>query len=162
MTRRRQSAPRPAAPPAALHEPRSIDALAALMQAHDLLELEVVRDGERLRLVRAGAGGARVVAGASAEAGRVRREIDAAAPASGLRAIASPMVGTFHRASAPAVPPFVELGDVVERGQVLCLIEAMKMMNEIEAECRGRVQEILVGNGTAVEYGQPLFLIDPA
>jgi acetyl-CoA carboxylase biotin carboxyl carrier protein len=71
------------------------------------------------------------------------------------------MVGTFHRAAAPEAPAFVEIGDVVERGQVLCVIEAMKMMNEIEAEFRGRVIKIVVENGRPVEYGEALFLIEP-
>ena len=71
------------------------------------------------------------------------------------------MVGTFHRSLSLEAPAFVEVGDVVERGQVLCLIEAMKMMNEIEAEFRGRVIAIVVENGRPVEYGEPLFLIEP-
>jgi acetyl-CoA carboxylase biotin carboxyl carrier protein len=70
------------------------------------------------------------------------------------------MVGTFHRAPEPGAAPFVEVGDVVERGQVLCVIEAMKMMNEIEAEYRGRVRDILIENGRPVEYGEPLFVIE--
>ncbi|WP_298631594.1 acetyl-CoA carboxylase biotin carboxyl carrier protein [uncultured Thermus sp.] len=75
--------------------------------------------------------------------------------------IRAPIVGTFYRAPAPDAPPYVEEGDRVEKGQVLCIIEAMKLMNEIESEVSGIVKKILVKNGEPVEYGQPLFLIQP-
>lgn len=73
--------------------------------------------------------------------------------------VKSPMVGTFYRASSPGAKPFVELGQAVKPGDTLCIIEAMKLLNEIEAEVAGVVKEILVENGQAVEYGQPLFVI---
>ncbi|HHJ63918.1 MAG TPA: acetyl-CoA carboxylase biotin carboxyl carrier protein [Aquifex aeolicus] len=76
--------------------------------------------------------------------------------------IKSPLVGTFYRSPSPEAPPFVEVGDIVSPGQVLCIIEALKVMNEIESDVRGRVEKILVENGETVEYGQPLFLIDTA
>jgi acetyl-CoA carboxylase biotin carboxyl carrier protein len=76
--------------------------------------------------------------------------------------IASPMVGTFYRAPAPAEAPFVEVNDRVSQGQTVCIIEAMKLMNEIEAELSGQVMEIAVANGEPVEYGQTLMWIDPA
>lgn len=76
--------------------------------------------------------------------------------------IKSPMVGTFYRAPAPDAKPFVEVGDRISRGQVLCVIEAMKLMNEIESEFAGRVVEILVQNAQPIQFGQPLFLIEPA
>jgi oxaloacetate decarboxylase alpha subunit len=76
-------------------------------------------------------------------------------------AITSPMVGTFYRAPAPDADPYVEVGDLVEPGQTVCIIEAMKLMNTIESEVRGRVAQILVENAQAVEFGQKLFLIDP-
>jgi acetyl-CoA carboxylase biotin carboxyl carrier protein len=79
-----------------------------------------------------------------------------------LAIIASPMVGTFYRAPAPDADPYVEVGDLVEMGQTVCIIEAMKLMNEIESECRGRVVKILVENAQPVEFGQKLFLIEPA
>jgi len=84
-----------------------------------------------------------------------------AAPASNQKTVVSPMVGTFYRAPAPDADPFVEVGDVVEVGQTVCIIEAMKLMNEIEAETKGRVAQILVENAQPVEFGQKLFLIDP-
>ncbi|KFE63608.1 Biotin carboxyl carrier protein of acetyl-CoA carboxylase [Hyalangium minutum] len=74
----------------------------------------------------------------------------------------SPFVGTFYRTPAPDQPPFAEVGSVVKKGQVLCIVEAMKLMNEIEAEMAGRVTEILVENGQPVEFGQALFRIEPA
>lgn len=75
--------------------------------------------------------------------------------------ISSPMVGTFYRAPSPDAKPYVEIGIVVEKGDVVCIIEAMKMMNEIQAETRGRVSKILIENGQPVEYEQPLFLLEP-
>jgi acetyl-CoA carboxylase biotin carboxyl carrier protein len=76
--------------------------------------------------------------------------------------ITSPFVGTFYRAPSPEQPPFVEVGSPVRKGQVLCIIEAMKLMNEIESEVAGKVAEVLVQNGQPVEFGQPLFRIEPA
>ncbi|MBI2490860.1 MAG: acetyl-CoA carboxylase biotin carboxyl carrier protein, partial [Candidatus Rokubacteria bacterium] len=75
--------------------------------------------------------------------------------------IESPMVGTFYRAPSPGADPYVREGDVVKEGQILCIIEAMKLMNEIESRVAGRVAKVLVENGHGVEYGQPLFLIEP-
>ena len=78
-----------------------------------------------------------------------------------LAAVTSPMVGTFYRAPAPDADPYVEVGDLVEVGQTVCIIEAMKLMNEIESEVRGRIVQILVENAQPVEYGQKLFLVEP-
>ena len=86
---------------------------------------------------------------------------DALPVESGLLTITAPLVGTFYRASSPQARPFVELGSVVHPGDPLCIIEAMKLMNEIEAECSGTVVEVLVDNDRAVEYGEPLFRIRP-
>jgi acetyl-CoA carboxylase biotin carboxyl carrier protein len=90
---------------------------------------------------------------------------EAAAPASAPVAgtpFVSPMVGTFYRASSPEAEPFVNVGSAVEPETTLCIIEAMKVMNEVKAETRGRIVEILVENGEPVEFGQPLFLLAPA
>ncbi|GAB4328746.1 MAG: acetyl-CoA carboxylase biotin carboxyl carrier protein [Candidatus Zixiibacteriota bacterium] len=81
---------------------------------------------------------------------------------SNLVEIKAPMVGTFYRAPAPNAPPFVDVNQTVKAGDVLCIIEAMKLMNEIEAEQSGRIVKILVENGQPIEYGQPLFLLDPS
>jgi acetyl-CoA carboxylase biotin carboxyl carrier protein len=79
-----------------------------------------------------------------------------------LVTITSPIVGIFHRSPAPEASPFVEIGTAVKKGQVLCIVEAMKLMNEIESDSDGVVSKILVENGQPVEYGEPLFLIEPS
>ena len=83
-----------------------------------------------------------------------------AAPAASYASLKAPMIGTFYRSSGPDTAAFVQVGDVVEKGQVICIIEAMKLFNEIEAEQSGRVVKALVENATPVEYDQPLFLIE--
>lgn len=75
--------------------------------------------------------------------------------------ITSPMVGTFYRSSSPNSPPFVDIGDLVSPGQTVCIIEAMKLMNDLPAEVSGRIVKCCVENGTTVEYGQPLFMVNP-
>ena len=87
---------------------------------------------------------------------------EAAAPAAATvqgHVVTSPMVGTFYRAPSPGADPFVQVGDTVKEGQTICIIEAMKLLNEIESDKSGVVKEILVENGQAVEYGQPLFVV---
>lgn len=79
----------------------------------------------------------------------------------GLISINSPMVGTFYRSSSPSAPPFVDIGDLIAPGQTICIIEAMKLMNDLPAEVSGRVVRCCVENGTTVEYGQPLFMVNP-
>jgi acetyl-CoA carboxylase biotin carboxyl carrier protein len=96
-------------------------------------------------------------AAAAAEA-----RIEAAAAAQGHHLIHSPMVGTFYRAPDPTAAPFVDIGDTVKKGQTLCIIEAMKLMNEIEADVAGTIVEIFVDNAKPVEFGQKLFAILPA
>jgi acetyl-CoA carboxylase biotin carboxyl carrier protein len=85
----------------------------------------------------------------------------AKAEAENLLSITSPMVGTFYRAPSPTAPHFVEVGDRVNVGQTVCIIEAMKLMNDLPSEVAGKVVKILVENGSTVEFGQPLFLVDP-
>jgi acetyl-CoA carboxylase biotin carboxyl carrier protein len=84
-----------------------------------------------------------------------------AAEASNLITIKSPMIGTFYRSSSPDKPSFVNVGDEVKAGQVVCIIEAMKLFNEIESEISGKIVKVLVDNATPVEYDQPLFLVEP-
>ena len=151
-------APLPASAARALFDAREIKKLVSLMEESGLLELEIESAGDKVRLVRAGGGTGGGVPLAPRRSSV--RDADHGVPPD-ARAITSPMVGTFHRAPAVEAPPFVEVGGVVERGQVLCLVEAMKMMNEIEAEFRGRVKQVLIENGRPVEYGEALFLIEP-
>ena len=95
----------------------------------------------------------------SASAAQSATTLGEVLPAEGLHIIKSPIVGTFYRSASPKADPFVKVGDVVREGQVLCIIEAMKLMNEIESEVEGEIARILVENGQPVEYGQPLFAI---
>jgi acetyl-CoA carboxylase biotin carboxyl carrier protein len=140
--------------------------LAAVATELGLSEIEVESAGTRLRVQRAATPATPVVHAvptpiASAPATTVESAVvaDVAAPAA--ITVEAPMVGTFYRASAPTADPFVREGDVVKEGQILCIIEAMKLMNEIESKAAGRVVKILVENGQPVEYGQPLFLLEP-
>ena len=139
----------------------TVTELVELAVKHDLAELEVEQGGARIRVVRersaAPAPAPRVEGAASAMATPAVEP----AVAAHLIKVDAPMVGTFYRASAPDAAPYVQEGDVVKDGQVLCIIEAMKLMNEIEAKVAGRIARILVENGQPVEFGQPLFLIDP-
>lgn len=85
----------------------------------------------------------------------------ASAPSNNYVPLKSPMIGTFYRSASPDSPPLVNVGDLVEQGQIICIIEAMKLFNEIEAETSGRVVKVMVENANPVEYDQPLFLIEP-
>jgi acetyl-CoA carboxylase biotin carboxyl carrier protein len=140
----------------------TVTELVELAVKHDLAELEVEQGGARIRVVRdrgpAAAPAPRLEGGAPAPLAAPAVEAPVAAH---LIKIEAPMVGTFYSASSPDAAPFVQEGDVVKDGQVLCIIEAMKLMNEIEAKVAGRIARVLVENGQPVEFGQPLFLIDP-
>jgi acetyl-CoA carboxylase biotin carboxyl carrier protein len=135
--------------------------LAALLAELDLAEVEVESAAMRVRVQRAAAAppAAMTVPGPAAPPAEHPPVGDVVSPT--LVTMEAPMVGTFYRASSPTADPYVQDGDVVKEGQVLCIIEAMKLMNEIESKVAGRIARILVENGQAVEYGQPLFLIDP-
>ena len=139
--------------------------LAALLNEHGLAEVEMEARDLRLRVQRTAAGlpPPPVVAASAATlaAPPATAPVAADATASNLVTIEAPMVGTFYRASSPTADPYVGEGDVVKEGQILCIIEAMKLMNEIESRVAGRVARILVENGQPVEYGQALFLIEP-
>ncbi len=137
-----------------------LDRVLGLMREHGLAELEVESEDLRIRARKAGA------AGASDEVAAVPAGEGAAPAPAGRGPVATvveaPVVGTFYRAGAPDAAPFVEVGDRVEPGDVLCVIEAMKLMNDIKAEFAGEVVEVLAENGQAVEYGQPLFALLPS
>jgi acetyl-CoA carboxylase biotin carboxyl carrier protein len=100
-------------------------------------------------------------ASTAASAGSAAEALAGTGAADGLVRVESPMVGTFYRAPQPGAPPFVDVGDVVAQGQTLCLIEAMKLFNELKAEVEGVVRDVLVENGQAVEFGQALFELEP-
>ncbi|MBI5710970.1 MAG: acetyl-CoA carboxylase biotin carboxyl carrier protein [Candidatus Eisenbacteria bacterium] len=142
--------------------------LIRLVQRTGIGELEVSSGGRTVRI--AAHAGVPIATAMPAPGGRsapapggVATPAAAASPkAEEHAAISSPMVGTFYRAPAPDAEPYVEVGDMVEVGQTVCIIEAMKLMNEIESEIRGRVVKILVDNAQPVEFGQKLFLIEPA
>ena len=131
-----------------------LDRMLDLMRGHALAELEIESDGLRIRLRKAGAAGPPGESAGTPDPAAARREPVATV-------VNAPLVGTFYRAGGPDAAPFVEVGDRVEPGDVLCVIEAMKLMNDIKAEFAGEVVEILVENGQAVEYGQPLFSMLP-
>ena len=138
--------------------------LVRLLQRTGIGELEVSSGGRTVRI--AAQSHLSVNAGHSQAAAFVP-PLERPAPSApqvteNLVAITSPMVGTFYRAPAPDADPYVESGDMVEVGQTVCIVEAMKLMNEIESELRGRVVKILVENAQPVEFGQKLFLIEPA
>ena len=141
--------------------------LVSLMEQRELSEVEVELEGKRVRVVRGAPGVAAPFA-----AGAYMPPAAAPAPAAAAEPeepteprgteIPCPMVGTFYRAGSPDSAPFVEVGDRITADTVVCIIEAMKVMNEIKADVEGEILEILVQNGEPVEFGQPLFLVRPA
>lgn len=147
---------------------RKLKKLIDLVEESGIAEIEVTEGEEKVRITRATA--AQPVFAAPAAIAPVAAAPVAAAPAPAVSAAPavrdlsnaqkSPMVGTFYRAPGPNAPAFVEIGQQVKAGDTLCIIEAMKLMNEIEAEKSGVIKEILVENGTPVEYGEPLFIIE--
>lgn len=150
---------------------RKLKKLIDLVEESGIAEIEVTEGEEKVRITRSLAAPQPVYAAAPAVAAAPAPAVAAAAPAAAAGAPAaperdlskaqtSPMVGTFYRAPGPNAPVFVEVGQSVNAGDTLCIIEAMKLMNEIEAEKSGVVKEILVENGTPVEYGEPLFIIE--
>jgi acetyl-CoA carboxylase biotin carboxyl carrier protein len=151
---------------AAGRDPRTVTdlvrQLGRLLPELGLTEIEVSVGGTRIRLSRAAIPAPPAPSGAAVTGAApppVAHVADALA-VTGVT-IESPMVGTFYRASSPTTEPYVREGDAVKEGQIVCIIEAMKLMNEIETRASGRIVKILVENGQAVEYGQPLFLIEP-
>jgi acetyl-CoA carboxylase biotin carboxyl carrier protein len=134
-----------------------------LAKAHDLAELEVESGGLRVRVVRRHAPAAVAPLAVATSTALPQAEVveRAAEAVAGTVTIEAPMVGTFYRATNPETAPFVSEGDTIKEGQTLCIIEAMKLMNEIESKLSGRVVKILVENAQPVEFGQPLFLVEP-
>jgi acetyl-CoA carboxylase biotin carboxyl carrier protein len=147
---------------------KELKGLLRLMEGSDVEELEVEEGGRRVRIRRrAGETGAPLVAPQRTSLpvqSSARVPVAASIPpeAAGLAPIESPMVGTFYRAPAPGADPYVKEGDFIRKGAVVCIIEAMKLMNEIETEVAGRVVKVMLENGQPVEFGQALFLVEPA
>jgi acetyl-CoA carboxylase biotin carboxyl carrier protein len=148
---------------------RKLKTLIDLVAESDIAELEVTEGESKVRIVKSsGAQQSQVVMmqphGApqnyAAPLAAPAQPAPAAAPAEPEgHIVKSPMVGTFYRSSAPGNPPFVEVGSTVKEGDTLCIIEAMKLLNEIDADASGVIKQILVENGQPVEFGQPLFVI---
>ncbi len=149
---------------------KEIKEMIKLMHDNNLTELELEREGLKIRLRREGnaAGSPSIVLERTNQPDQ-NIMYNVPAQPSELRPVEkspgievkSPMVGTFYRAPSPDSNPFVEIGSDVEIGQVICIIEAMKLMNEIKAEVKGKVKEILIDNGDPIEFGQVLFRIEP-
>jgi len=148
---------------------KEIKEMINLMNENGLLELEIEKDDMRIKLKK-------MVAGSEALGGPIIIEKENIAtasqqsklqqeniPGSGVKTveIKAPMVGTFYRAPSPETPPYVEVGQIIEPGQVICIIEAMKLMNEIKSEIKGKIMEVLVDNAEPVEFGQSLLIIEP-
>jgi acetyl-CoA carboxylase biotin carboxyl carrier protein len=156
---RRRSARGPADP-----APLSIDQVVELAVRHNLAELEVEGAGTRIRIVREhapAASGPRVEAAPAIAAPLQQPTPESVESTAHLLTVEAPMVGTFYRSPKPDAPPFVTEGDEVKEGQVICIVEAMKLMNEIEARVAGRIAKVVVENGQPVEFGQALFLVEP-
>ncbi|MBK6790740.1 MAG: acetyl-CoA carboxylase biotin carboxyl carrier protein [Rubrivivax sp.] len=147
---------------------RKLKTLIDLVSESNISELEITEAEGKVRIVKAGGAAAPAHAAASAPppAAAPAPAVALAAPAAEAPAepegkvIKSPMVGTFYRAASPGAKAFVELGDEVKEGMPVCIIEAMKIMNEIESDCAGKLKRILCENGQAVEFGQPLFIVE--
>jgi acetyl-CoA carboxylase biotin carboxyl carrier protein len=151
---------------------RKLKTLIDLVSESNISELEITEAEGKVRIVKAGASAvampamvaAPVVAAAAPAAiapATAAEPTPAAAPAEPAgHAVKSPMVGTFYRAASPGAKPFAEVGQQVKEGQAICIIEAMKLLNEIEADKSGTITQILCENGQAVEFGQPLLIIE--
>jgi len=144
---------------------RKLKKLIDLVQESGIAELEITEGEEKVKIVKGGAvsvapGPASLPAPAAPEV-RAAPPAPAAEPEAGQEGhvIKAPMVGTFYRSPSPDAKPFVEVGQAVKEGDVVCIIEAMKLMNEIDADAAGVIKAILVENGQPVEYGQPLFIL---
>ncbi|MBI4838959.1 MAG: acetyl-CoA carboxylase biotin carboxyl carrier protein [Nitrospirae bacterium] len=145
-------------------ELNEIKQLLELLKNTDITELQIERDGVKVKIKREkfiSSWDVSPPARPSAQP-EVKETKEEAPEAQKTVTITAPIVGMFHRSPAPEAAPFAEVGSVVKKGQVLCIIEAMKLMNEIESDADGTVSKILVENGQPVEYGEPLFIIEPA
>ena len=141
-----------------------------MMREHELAEFELERDDFKIRLRKQSTGQWTVTPAPAQDSVHSQPAVAPQAPAAPAVApdddmefavMKSPIVGTFYRAAEPGAKPYAEVGDMVRKGQVLCIIEAMKLMNEINAECDGQLVKVYVENGQAVQYGERLFALKP-
>ena len=154
---------------------KELEYILSLLKKNDVTEFDLTHDGTQVKVKRgsvvefaSAAGSAelqKLLAAAGSSAGSVSSSpTNSAAPAlenDNLVKVESPMVGTFYRRPSPDSEPFAREGDVIKKGQTLCIVEAMKLMNEISSPCSGRVDKILLAEGQVAEYGETIFLIDP-
>lgn len=160
-----------------------IKKLIKIIETGDINEIEIEEEGTRLKVVKSKpaehsqpqiityaqpqampqtGGGAAATAQAPAEKTEEKKETPASSTGKQLIEIHSPIVGTFYRAPSPNADPYVQVGQQVTKGTILCIVEAMKLMNEIESEYEGKIVKMMVENGQPVEYNQVLFLLDPS
>jgi acetyl-CoA carboxylase biotin carboxyl carrier protein len=145
---------------------RKLKTLIDLVSESNISELEIAEADGKVRIVKTASPQAPAASATSLPLAPIVAQAaepavaDSAPPVSNGSAVKSPMVGTFYRSSSPGSDPFVEVGSVVKVGEPVCIIEAMKIMNEIESDVAGTIKEILCENGQAVEFGQPLFIIE--
>ena len=139
-----------------------LSALFDLLAAKGISEFEHEENGVRLRVARGATSRPAIAVAGAAQALTAATATEAAPVSSDSLEVTSPFVGSYYCSPTPDAPPFVQVGSVVRPGQTLCIIEAMKLMNEIEAECSGTVTEVFAHNGKSVEYGQKLFRIKKA
>ncbi len=145
---------------------KEIEEMIKLMNENKLSELEIERNGLKIKLKKETSGIERVVEEGGAKQKEAIHKIESSSQEeikkkANLIEITSPMVGTFYRAPSPEAPPFTDIDKIVKPGDIVCIIEAMKLMNEIKSEVKGKVIEICVDNGASVEYGQTLFKLEP-
>jgi len=143
---------------------KEIKEMISLMNENNLSEVEIERNGMKVKLKRAPEPGQEIMLERSqvaVKAPAAEEAISKETPETRLVEVKAPIVGTFYRAPSPEAESFVEVGQEIEVGQVVCIIEAMKLMNEIKSEVRGKIIDILTDNADPVEYGQILFLIEP-
>jgi acetyl-CoA carboxylase biotin carboxyl carrier protein len=148
---------------------RKLKKLIDLVEASGIAELEITEGEEKVRISRSTSSNQTQVAATGLPQAAMPSAVVASSGGAGAAAAAilpeghvvkSPMVGTFYRSSAPGANPFVEIGQTVKAGDTLCIIEAMKLLNEIESDKSGTIKAVLVENGQPVEYGEPLFVIE--
>lgn len=147
---------------------KEIKEMIALMNENGLMELEIEKDGMRVKLKKTstqdGFNGPILVERQGVQSEAVQpKPLAIEQDKSSIKTVEvkAPMVGTFYRAPSPEAPPYVEVGQVIQPGQVICIIEAMKLMNEIKSEIKGKILEILVDNAEPVEFGQPVLIVEP-